>query len=112
VDVIPGFSLHLELIYLVQAGLTPLQALQTATINPARFLDKTADFGTVEEGKIADLVLLLANPLDEIYLTQTTAGVVLNGRYLSPQDLDAMRKRVLETSAEQGTAHPAPATPN
>src|ERR1700678_2422491 len=112
VDVIPGFSLHLELIRLVQAGLTPLQALQTATINPARFLDKTADFGTVEEGKIADLVLLLANPLDEIYLTQTTAGVVLNGRYLSPQDLDAMRQRVLETSAEQGAAHPAPATPN
>src|ERR1700722_14372611 len=112
VDVIPGFSLHLELIYLVQAGLTPLQALQTATINPARFLDKTADFGTVEEGKIADLVLLLANPLDEIYLTQTTAGVVLNGRYLSSQDLDAMRKRVLETAAEQGAAHPAPVTPN
>src|ERR1700678_802312 len=112
VDVIPGFSLHLVLIRLVQAGLTPLQALQTATINPARFLDKTADFGTVEEGKIADLVLLLANPLDEIYLTQTTAGVVLNGRYLSPQDLDAMRQRVLETSAEQGAAHPAPATPN
>lgn len=112
VDVIPGFSLHLELIRLVQAGLTPLQALQTATINPARFLDKTADFGTVEEGKIADLVLLLANPLDEIYLTQTTAGVVLNGRYLSPQDLDAMRKRVLETAAGKGAVHAAPPTPN
>ena len=112
IDVIPGFSLHLELIRLEQAGLTPLQALQTATINPARFLDKTADFGTVEKGKIADLVLLAANPLDGIHFTQSIAGVVLNGRYLSRQDLDAMLKSVQETAAGKGAAHAAPPTPN
>jgi imidazolonepropionase-like amidohydrolase len=110
VDVIPGFSLHLELIRLEQAGLTPLQALQTATINPARFLGKTADFGTVEKGKIADLVLLAANPLDGIHFTQSIAGVVLNGRYLSRQDLDAMLKSVQETAAGKGAAHAAPPT--
>ena len=112
IDVIPGFSLHLELIRLEQAGLTPLQALRTATINPARFLDKTADFGTVEKGKIADLVLLAANPLDGIHFTQSIAGVVLNGRYLSRQDLDAMLKSVQETAAGKGAAHAAPPTPN
>jgi imidazolonepropionase-like amidohydrolase len=87
VDVIPGFSLHQELQRFVDAGLTPLQALQTATINPARFLDKTSDFGTVEKGRIADLVLLNANPLIAIGNTKKIASVVLAGRYISPEEL-------------------------
>jgi imidazolonepropionase-like amidohydrolase len=90
VDVIPGFSLHLELQRLVDAGLTPLEALQTATINPARFLGRTADLGTVEKGKIADLVLLDADPTEDIHNTQRIAGVVLNGRYFSRVDLDRL----------------------
>ena len=61
---LPGFSLHQELQRFVDAGFTPMEALQTATINPAKFLDRLADFGTVEKGKIADLVLLDANPLE------------------------------------------------
>ena len=83
VYVMPGFSLHQELELFVKAGLTPLEALQTATINPAKFLDRTSDFGTVEKGKLADLVLLDANPLDDIGNTQEISGVVLDGRYLS-----------------------------
>ena len=67
----------------MDAGFTPLQALQTATINPARFLGSTRDFGTVELGKIADLVLVDADPTKEIANTQKIAGVVLNGRYFS-----------------------------
>ena len=63
---IPGFSLHDELSMLVTVGLTPLQALQTATLNPAIVLQKTADFGSIQPGKIADLVLLDANPLENI----------------------------------------------
>ena len=58
---IPGFTLHEELAALVESGLTPLQALQAATLNPARVLSKSDDHGTVDTGKIADLVLLGAN---------------------------------------------------
>lgn len=59
----PGFSLHEELDLLVDAGLTPFAALQTATVNPAKFFGKEKEFGTIEKGKLADLVLLEANPL-------------------------------------------------
>jgi imidazolonepropionase-like amidohydrolase len=90
VDVLPGFSLHLELQRFVAAGFTPMQALQTATINPAKFLDKLNDFGTVEKGKIADLVLLNANPLDDITNTLTISAVFSNGRYHSRAQLDRM----------------------
>jgi len=99
VDVIPGFSLHLELERFIAAGFTPLEALQTATIRPAQFLDKTADYGTVETGKIADLVLLDANPLEKISNTQKIAGVVLVGRYFSRADLDRILSKV-EAAAE------------
>ena len=88
VGVLPGFSLHQELQRFVDAGFTPLEALQTATINPAKFLDRLADFGTVEKGKVADLVLLDANPLDDIRNTRKIAAVVSNGRYYAREKLD------------------------
>jgi imidazolonepropionase-like amidohydrolase len=94
VDVIPGFSLHAELQRFVDAGYTPLQALQTATINPAIFLGKTADFGSVEKGKVADLVLLDADPRVDIHNTRKIAGVIVAGRYLSREDLDGMLRQV------------------
>ncbi len=94
VYVMPGFSLHQELELFVKAGLTPLEALQTATLNPAKFLGRTNDLGTVEKGKLADLVLLDANPLDNISNTQKISAVVLNGRYFSRADLDAILKNV------------------
>src|SRR5262249_56160801 len=81
VDVIPGPSLHRELQRFVDAGLTPLQALQTATINPARFLDREAELGTVEAGKLADLLLLHKNPLEDIANTPPiAAGGAAGGR--------------------------------
>jgi imidazolonepropionase-like amidohydrolase len=85
---IPGFSLHDELAMLVDAGLTPMQALQAATLNPAKFLNKIKSLGTVEEGKLADLVLLDANPLDDIRNTNRINAVVVNGRFLYRKDLD------------------------
>ncbi len=88
VGIVPGMSLHRELGRFVAAGLSPLEALQTATINPARFLEKTKDFGSVEPGKIADLVLLDANPLDDIANTTRIAAVVANGRFFTRADLD------------------------
>lgn len=90
VYIFPGFSLHEELQRFVAAGFTPLEALQTATINPAKFLGLEEQLGTIERGKFADLVLLDANPLDDIANTQKIAGVVANGRYFSRPDLDKM----------------------
>ena len=78
--VYPGPSLHDELALLVRAGLSTLDALRTATLNPARFLGLSGTFGTVAEEKVADLVLLDGNPLDDITNTQRIHGVVVNER--------------------------------
>lgn len=86
----PGFSLHDELALFVKAGLTPFEALQTATINPAKYLEMTDSLGTIETGKLADLVLLEANPLDDIANTKRIAAVVFNGHYLSKQAREKM----------------------
>ena len=94
VHIFPGFSLHEELGIFVQAGLTPMEALQTATRNPAEFLGKLSDMGTLQAGKIADLVLLDANPLDDIHNTRKIQAVVLAGRYFSRSDLDEMLHQV------------------
>jgi imidazolonepropionase-like amidohydrolase len=99
VDVIPGISLHLELQRLVAAGFTPLEALQTATLNPANFYHRRDDFGTIATGRIADLVLLEANPLENIANTRTIAGVVTDGRYISKDNLDRLRARLKELAA-------------
>src|SRR3569833_355328 len=95
-DLVPGASLHRELQLFVRAGLTPLQALQTATINPARYFGKTAEWGTVEAGKVADLVVLRANPRVDIANTRAVAAVVADGRYYSPRELDRVRLRIME----------------
>jgi imidazolonepropionase-like amidohydrolase len=76
----PGFGLQDELALLVQAGLSPAEALRTATLNPARFLGREADMGTIARGKIADLVLLDGNPLADIHNTTRINAVVSNGR--------------------------------
>ncbi|HEX8565226.1 MAG TPA: serine hydrolase [Pyrinomonadaceae bacterium] len=89
--VFPGFSLHEELALLVKdGGLTPLQALQSATINPVKFLGLSDSLGAVEAGKIADLVLLDANPLEDIGNTQKIDAVVANGKYLPKKELQKM----------------------
>jgi imidazolonepropionase-like amidohydrolase len=90
VYIFPGFSLHEELQRFVAAGFTPMEALQTATRNPAKFLGLEDRLGTIEKGKLADLVLLDANPLEDIRNTQKIAAVIVNGRYLSREELDKM----------------------
>ncbi|MBC7894801.1 MAG: amidohydrolase family protein [Cytophagaceae bacterium] len=95
----PGIGLHDELQLLVRAGLTPLTALQAATINGARFLGRDARHGTIEVGRAADLVLLDRNPLVDITATRGIAAVVLRGRYRDRTALDAMLRETAERVA-------------
>lgn len=88
--VFPGFSVHDELVLLVKAGLTKMEALQAATRNPAKYSGMLDLHGTVEQGKTADLVLLDANPLEDIANTQRITAVILNGRYLPRETLQQM----------------------
>ncbi len=90
--ILPGFGLHEELALLVESGLTPMEALQSATRNPARYFRMLDAMGTVEVKKAADLVLLNANPLDDIHNTQKIEAVIMRGRYYSRKDLNAMLK--------------------
>jgi len=99
VYIFPGFSLHEELQRFVAAKFTPLEALQTATLNPAKFFGKENELGTIDKGKLADMVLLDANPLDDIRNTQKIAGVIANGHYFSRTDLDKLLAEV-ETAAK------------
>ncbi len=98
--VLPGWGLHQELALLAESGLTNLEALQTATRNPARYFGILEDTGTVEEGKSGDLVLLDADPLDDIRNTQKIRAVVMRGHYYSRADLDGMLDRAAAVSAE------------
>jgi imidazolonepropionase-like amidohydrolase len=91
---IPGISLHEELELLVEAALTPLQALQTATINPARVLGQADSLGSIEVGKLADVVLLGADPLADIRNTQRIRAVVADGRLYRRADLDRLQDEV------------------
>jgi imidazolonepropionase-like amidohydrolase len=89
--VFPGFSIHEELQLLVEhAGMTPLEALQTATRNPPMFFGMQDEIGTIQPGRVADLVLLRTNPLADIFNTRQIQAVVLNGRLLDRDALDEM----------------------
>lgn len=92
--VIPGFSLHDELALLVEAGLTPAEALRAATINPAKFFDKTDSLGAIEKGKLADLVLLEENPLRDISNTKKIVAVIADGRYFSKEAIEKILSEV------------------
>ena len=91
--VVPGFSQHDELKLLVAAGLPPSEALRAATVNAATFLGKANEFGTVEVGKRADLVLLDDDPLQDVANTSRYAGVMVRGRWL---DGDALRRALTD----------------
>lgn len=85
---VPGFSIHRELGLLIDSGLTPAQALSAGTVNAAEFLEQQDVFGSVTEGLAADLVLLEANPLDDISNAQAIIGVMLRGQWFSRTELD------------------------
>jgi len=94
----PGFGLHDELALMVESGVTPLGALQAATLNPALFLDATDKYGSVARGKIADLVLLDADPLKDIHNTTKISEVFLNGKEYDRAALDHILKNAQQTA--------------
>ena len=102
----PGFSLHDELALLVESGLTPLAALQGATRNPAIFMNATDRYGSISKGKVADLVLLDADPLQDIHNTNKISEVFLDGKEFDRATLDLILKNA-ERDAE-ATMHNKP----
>lgn len=87
--VVPGYSLHEELQNLVAAGLTPYEALRAATVDAAEFLNRANEFGTVEIGKRADLLLVSANPLEDVRNSTRIEGVMVHGRWFTQSELHA-----------------------
>jgi imidazolonepropionase-like amidohydrolase len=95
---VPGVDLHNELALLVEAGFTPMEALQAATLNPAIFLGKTDTYGTIQPGRVADLVLLNMNPLEDISHTRKIHAVVLGGKFYP---LASITAQSLQDAAKQ-----------
>ena len=91
--ILPGFGLHQEFRELAAAGLSPLEVLQAATLNGAEFLGR-GDIGAVEAGRQADLVLLDANPLEDVAALDAISGVMVDGTYLSGADIEALKTGV------------------
>jgi hypothetical protein len=88
--VVPGSSLHRELALLRDAGLTPYEAIRAATVTPASFLGKAEEFGTVVAGRRADLLLVEGNPLQDLSALRRPLAVMVRGRWLDRERLDAM----------------------
>ncbi len=99
----PGTSLHDELVLFVDAGFTPSEALRAATLNPALFLGLSDSLGTIEAGKIANLVLLDADPLQDIRNTQRITAVISEGRYLDRQMLNRVVRESCRKCLENTT---------
>ena len=96
----PGFSLHDELGLLVEAGLTPLQSLQTATVNPAQFLG-IKDMGAIAPGMKANLVLLDANPVEDIANTKRISAVIMRGTLYRRNQLDELLNQSAQIAASR-----------
>jgi len=109
----PGFSLHDELALLVESGVSPLGALQMATRNPARFMGATEKYGSVTPGKIADLVLLDADPLKDIHNTTKISEVFLDGKEYDRVALDQiLASAERSANAQQTLTMPGPDVQN
>lgn len=106
--VVPGFSVHVELEILVEAGLTPFEALAAATRDAAEFLGASDEVGTVQVGKRADLIMVRGNPLEDVRHTSELAGVMANGSWFSVPELDAMLEDAAKVYREAAPKAPIP----
>jgi imidazolonepropionase-like amidohydrolase len=100
--VIPGFAIHDEMRYAAEAGLKPYDIYRLCTVAAARFLGREQEFGTVEAGKRADLVLLAANPLEDVGNCRKRAGVMVNGHWLSAEYIEDRLKGIARGYAGWG----------
>lgn len=98
---VPGFSIHHELDAMIRAGLSPLEAIQSGTLNPAIFFNREGEFGEVVEGASADFLLLSANPLEDINALKMPEGVMLRGRWLSRADIDTRLQSIAAKARQQ-----------
>lgn len=80
--IFPGYSAHKELEFMADAGMSPAEILQSSTIIPARFLNMDETMGSIAEGKVASLIMLDENPLDDVSNTQTLTRVMLEGYWI------------------------------
>lgn len=92
----PGIGVHTELKMFEEAGLSPYEALKTATINPVRYLGIEEEYGTIEKGKFADMILLSANPLESISNTQLIEGVIKSGSYYSKKRINEFLEEIAD----------------
>lgn len=91
---VPGFSIHHEMAMMVEAGLTPYDVLVTGTRNPAAYFGAPEEFGTVQVGRRADLILLTANPLEDVANVKRRAGVMVRGRWLPESEIQARLEQI------------------
>lgn len=98
---IPGFSLHRELLRMRDAGMSNYEILKSGTVNVGQYFARSDNFGTIEKGKRADLVLLEASPLDDITNVSKIAGVMVRGRWLPRAEIDAGLKKIEEKNARK-----------
>lgn len=87
---VPGLSLHQEMEVMVEAGLSPLQVIKSASYNPSRYFATEDQLGLIRENYIADLILLNSNPLEQINNSRDIFAVIKNGRYLDREHLDSL----------------------
>jgi len=98
---VPGFSIHHEISGMRRAGLTPLQIIQSGTINPAVYFDEEGNFGEVRVGADADLILLDASPIQDIKALKNLSGVMVRGQWLSKETIDARLAKIAEANTNK-----------
>ncbi|MEZ4660129.1 MAG: amidohydrolase family protein [Caldilineaceae bacterium] len=98
----PGFSVYHELQNLADCGLTPFEALQTATVEAARFLRRRDELGTVAPGQRADLILLAANPLEDVRNVRQQVGVMVHGQWFSRAQIEMMLAELVRPEDTRG----------
>jgi imidazolonepropionase-like amidohydrolase len=97
---VPGFSIHHEMPIMVACGFTPFEVLQSGTRAPAEYFGELAEFGTVEVGKRADLILLEANPLKDVGNISHRTGVMVRGRWLPEREIQERLKKIAAAAAK------------
>lgn len=98
---VPGFSIHHEIKGMLNAGITPLEAIQAGTINPAKFFNMEGQFGEIIEGASADFILLQSNPLENMESLRNQDGVMYRGQWLSREVIDAQLAEIAKNAANQ-----------